>query len=245
MGSIRFNNQSVKQGLFDVSTVAAHPLGFQLYLDDGRAYRYGRAGAVALTAGNLCQGILNVTNHVTARALDTPGIGTNTVQVTLGATAATEDQYAEGFLVCDATVANGGGATHKIKSHPSVLSGGVMFVQLYDNLWEDIAAANTASLISHPGAGVIVQPGPSTQALYGVASRDIPIANYGWFQFRGICGVLTNGAVVVSNQVIASITVAGAVEAPSGTYAVTSCPVGRATYNGGTTLFSSIDLNII
>lgn len=246
MGSILKSGGSYTQGLYEVSATQLAPLGAILDLEDGRLFRYGQAGAVALSAGHVCQSGANVADHQVDQALDTPATGARVVTVTLGATAVTANQYADGYLVFDATIANGGGSTHKILSHPAAALSTSVAVTLYDPLWEDIIAASTGSLIAHPAAGIVVKPASAATApVIGVPVRDVPISNFAWFQFRGICGVLANGAVVAGNSVIASITVIGACEAPAGVYAITTTDIGRVRLNVATTQFAVIDLNIL
>lgn len=80
-------------GPFSASTVAEVGLGSKFYDQNGNAYRYVKVGGTATVAGKVYQAPAEITNHqdlVPAAA----AIGATEVTVTLGATAATANQYA-------------------------------------------------------------------------------------------------------------------------------------------------------
>src|SRR4051794_36179154 len=70
-------------------------IGTRIVTRDGRAFRLARIGAVAAVAGSLYQASAPVANHL-AQTPAAAAIGATSVTITtLGATAATQNQYAE------------------------------------------------------------------------------------------------------------------------------------------------------
>ena len=102
-------------------TTKLHPYGTRMVLPDGRVFYYGQTDG-AQTAGAICQSAVGVANHDMDLATNTASAGDKSVTVTLGGTAATEDQYADGYLyVNDGT---GEGHNYKIRQHDAIGSGG-------------------------------------------------------------------------------------------------------------------------
>lgn len=187
---------------------------------DGRYFRYMYAGAVALAAGKLQQGPAQVANHIqltpTAAA-----IGATQVTVTLGATAATANQYAGGYLVVSLDGGTGGvpGYSYQISSHPAAALSATLVLTLADPLLNLITTSAKIDLVLNPYNGLIVYPTTGTGSPVGVAVVATPINNYGWVQVAGPAPVLNDagGAITVSNDVVPSTSVAGAVKSLTGT----------------------------
>lgn len=231
--------------VFNTYTDRRWPLGTRLITADGRVFRFGLAGASNLAAGKLHQAPAPVTNHV----LQTPtaaSVGATTVSVALGATAVTKDQYRDGVLSIE--LGTGQGYAYKIDSHAAVSSSGTFVVPLTRGITVQVAipaTSNSVSLVQNPYSNIIVAPTTLTSQVCGVPVSAITAAQYGWFQTRGLAAVLVNGTVVIGNRVVPSLTTAGAVEAASGTFAVTSLEaVGRVAHVATSTNYSTIDLCI-
>src|SRR6185369_8356134 len=88
--------------------------GERFDLSDGREVVLIQAGAVALSSGQLMQAPALVANHQNM-ATSTAAAGATQVTVTLGATAATLNQYQGGYVIFNA--GTGLGQTLKIASH--------------------------------------------------------------------------------------------------------------------------------
>src|SRR4030042_2004512 len=81
-----------------VTTTKKVPLGTRMVLEDGRAFRYCKAGE-ALGAGTLCQTPLAIADH----DMDLPialaaAVGATSISVTIATTAVTADQYMDGYI---------------------------------------------------------------------------------------------------------------------------------------------------
>lgn len=197
-------------GLFEESTSQRHKLGEIVTAGDGRRFIYVKAGGTALVPGKVQQAPAEVTNHqnLTPAAA---AIGATSVTVTLGATAATANQYAEGYLAV--TVTPGQGYMYKIKSHPAADASATLVVQLEDPIEVALTTSSRCDLVVHPCSAVIVNPATASSGPVGVAVNNIAAGSYGWLQIGGPCNVLADGAVTVGVNVSASNAVAGAVEA--------------------------------
>ena len=214
----------------------------KLVLADGRAFRYALAGAVALVAGDVIQAPVPVTNHVLQTLSVAAVAGDKSVAVVLGATAATADQYKDGYLAIE--LGTGFGYTYQIATHAAVASAGTFTVPLRATVQVAIpTTANTVSLISNAYRSVIQAPITTlTGAVVGVAVKPAAISAYSWLQTHGPGTVTTIGTVVIgANAVSPTGTAAGAC-GPSG--ASTSTNIGRVMHVATTTNKSLIDLAI-
>lgn len=216
------------QDLFTHSSTQGLPLGTCGETKDGRKYRYARAGGTNLVAGNLLQSPAEITNHAgltpTAAA-----IGATSVTVTLGATAATANQYAEGYLVTSTTP--GHGYAYKIKSHPAADASATLVLTLEDPLIVALTASSTVDMCLNPYAGVIQSPTTETGVPVGVANYVMTTLYYGWIQTSGIASVLCQGTLAIGETAVVSNGTAGAVE--SGADATDPQPIVGRTINAG------------
>lgn len=243
MSSLTLTPSTSPVGLYQETANQMLPLGTRLMLNDGREFIYAKNGATTGVAGNLYQAPASVANHLNL-SLAAAAIGDKSLTITLGATAATENQYAGGYVqVVDGT---GEGVSYKITSHAAIASAGAGTFYLADPVIEALVASGTSevSLVLHKCAGVVIHPSPPTAALVGVAIRDFTAAYYGWYQTKGLCAVLSTGTLVAGEQVVASITVDGSVDPVTTTYDEPYCPVGRCYIVRATGEYGTIDLNI-
>lgn len=193
-------------------TDARWPLGTKLQLQDGREYRFALAGGSALVAGDLQQAAANTANHVGINPASAAPVGSKTVTVTLGSTAAVANEYAGGYLVVDGTA--GPGYAYLIDSHPAAGSAGSLVVTLApgNNVLVALTTSSTVSLIHNPYYKVVINPTSPTQVPAGVAMVAVASGSYGWLQVHGPAPVLTHGTLVLGNLAVPSGTTAGAVD---------------------------------
>jgi len=198
-------------GLFnttDNNRVAAAS-GNDFKTDDGRDLAYVFAGAVDIPIGVAVQSSPLVAAHQNLTGT-TQAVGDKTITVTLGATAATLNQYANGFL--EVRTGTGAGQRLKIASNPAASLSTTMVVTLEDAF---VAATGTSSrfnLIADPYNGVVINPTSATAAPIGVTVTSIPAGNGGYIQTSGLSTVLFDavGSTAAALQVTTSTTVAGA-----------------------------------
>lgn len=197
MGPLKL--QGFSQGVYSQSLTQKETLGTVRYLDDGRAFAYARAGAVALAAGKLTQAAVVDTNahNETLSSSQSASIGDMSVVVTFGG-AVTADFYKDGWMhINDST---GEGHIYRVKSHAA----GTADVRVY--LYDPIRVALVAStsiwtMTPNIQNLVIVIPTTLTSVPTGVPLIPVDINYYFWNQVKGPCPVLTNGTIVIGNQV--------------------------------------------
>lgn len=208
---------------------------------DGRRFRYAWAGSgAALVVGNVIQSPAQITNHqqLTPSAAS---VGALQIVATLGATAATTNQYAWGLAIIDTTP--GLGVSYSISGHASVLSAGVITVNLdpADPIQVALTGSSRVSLQANPYNGVIQAPVTTlTGTVVGVAVSTIPASGGGWIQVAGAGGVLINGTPAVGQLVGSPGTVAGAADINSGT----EVPIGSMLVTGVDTKVQAVLLNL-
>lgn len=209
-------------------------LGARAMLQDGREFVYVKAGASALVAGKLQQAPAIVANHQNIAVAAAAAIGDKSVTVTLGATAATADQYAGGFLVVND--ADGEGYVYKIEGNPAADSAGSLVVSLADELIEALTTSSEVCLIPNLYNGVIINPTTATNAPVGIAVSDIAANEYGWLQVKGPAPCLSQGAITVGLGIAPSGSVAGAVAV----VAATTNQIGSALQAGVDTEYRTV-----
>lgn len=220
---MRLTGQAVAmpQELLKESSIQEFPL-FAKAVDpnNGDCYRYVKAGAVALVPGKLQDAPLVVGNHSNISVYAAAAIGATSVTVTLGATAATANQYAGGQMVVnDAT---GEGYTYKIASHPAANSAATLVLTLEDPLKVALDTTSQVTLCANPGNGVLLHASTEVSYPVGVAIYPITASYFGWIKTRGAVAALqdsstttvglgcaasgtTDGAVTASNGVLANV----------------------------------------
>lgn len=231
--------QSFPADLTSNSSVAQTRLGEIASSGDGRWFKYVKAGGTALVPGTLVQAPAEITNHQNLAPTANAAIGATSVTVTLGATAATANQYAGGWLVVTATP--GQGYQYRIKSNPAADASATLTLTLEDPLSVAItAAASKIDLVLNPCSGVIINPTTASSAPVGVAVYPITASYYGWVQVRGPACILSDGGSTVGTNVSASNGTAGAVEA-----AVTAqAAIGVALTGVATTEYGMFDIRL-
>lgn len=231
--------------IYSDSTVQRYGLGTLAITRDGRLFRYCKAGGSSLVVGNVIQSPAQIANHQQLVPSAAP-IGANQIVATLGATAATENQYAEGLAIIDTTP--GLGYPYGVSGHAAVLSGGVITLNLPLDELVQVALTGTSrvSLQVHPYRDVIQHPIAATCSWAGVAVHPIPSGSFGWLQTRGPCGVLIDGTPAVGTPVRPSGAVAGAVAALVVTTAtaIPAAVVGNMMVTGVNTKVQAVFLTL-
>lgn len=185
------------QSVFRASATKSHPLGTRGWMEDGRVFYYASNAGAAIAIGSLLQTAAEVGNHTSVAYASGGAIGSTSVTVTLGATAATAQQYRDGFLtVIDGT---GQGQIRKIRSHPAAALSSTLEVEVYDPFEIAIASGAEISLAVSPYDSLIVTPGDSQaltvagvpQCAVGAGTSDV---QYFWAQTYGPALVLGDGS---------------------------------------------------
>ena len=198
--------------ILDYTSTQKHPLGAYTWTRDGRRFRYVKAGASALVAGNVIQAAAQVTTHdqLTPAAA---AIGATSITAALDATnAVVENQYAGGWAIIDTTP--GEGFAYPIASHLAGAASTSVVFKLHSDAAVQVALTTSSrvTLVPNPYAGVIQCPVTTlTGAVVGIAVAPITAAYYGWIQDQGTAAVLIAGTPAVGAAVGVPATAAGAV----------------------------------
>ncbi len=210
MPYVESNKKVFAQALFDESSTAKERIGTIRELDDGRAFIYAENAGTALVAGQLCQAAAPVGNHLNVAVASATAVDATQVTVTLGATAASANDYQDGYIHINDV--DGEGQLYKIKSHPAASASASLVVTLYDKIRKALTTSSQATLTKHPAKDVIICPTTLTSIPVGVPPMDITADNFFWMQIKGPASVLTDGTLVIGALVVPSNGTAGSVE---------------------------------
>jgi len=219
----------------------SHELGEKMYTADGRAFRYAKAGAVALVSGSLLQGPAEATGNQ-SRIVAAAAVGATSVTTTDTVTV-TANQYAGGFVVVTGEAGTGTGWQYRIKSHPAATAAVCTFT-LEDPIQVALTAATQVDLVANLYNGVIINPTTASGAVVGVAINEVTAGQYGWIQVEGLCTVYQEGTTTVGGLVVASNGSAGAVEKAANGSTELQAPVGYAATGCATAEYGAVKLFI-
>lgn len=244
--------EGYSEEIYQTFATAIAKLGTKLDFPDGRRFRFAQNGLTALVAGRIVQSTVPQAQHLNLTVVAAQGVGDHQVTVTLGSTAVVANEYAEGFLYVNDAGADTTteGYTYRIKSHPAAAASGNVVITLYEDSPICIALTTNSqvTLTHNKFYAVIVHPSPPTGQVVGLAPCAVPISYYFWCQTRGPAAVITEGTVVIAQEVMCSSSVDGAVtpavltEATPNTFITP--PVGICMTVNVTTEESLIDLKI-
>ncbi|MEA3508475.1 MAG: hypothetical protein U9R40_06130, partial [Synergistota bacterium] len=176
-------NTGWAQGLFEISSSQKEILGSLRIEPDGRKFRYSLAGE-GLSVGKMSFMGEATANHINKSVAAAVAIGETEVQVTVGATAVTADQYKDGYLhVNDGT---GQGHAYGIDTNTACDSSGTTIVTLKDPIVVALVGSATSevSLIKNPWSGV-TQSTTEESGSAGIPLKAITDAYYFWCQTGG------------------------------------------------------------
>lgn len=222
--------QVAAQGIFSEESSALHRLGELAFTNDGRAFRYCRAGATALVPGKLQQSAAEDTSNYQDLTVTAPSAGDESITTTSSVTLSA-NELAGGFLTITSATTNAG-QTLRVSGHAAA-SAAVVTFDLDDPVV--YAPTGTVKVDAHknPFDDIVVQPTTLSSSSKGVAVYKVTAEYYGWLQVGGPVGVLADGANAVGAVVVPSNGTAGAVEdaASPGSQgpAVGVCITGAAT----------------
>lgn len=187
----------------------AHTIGTRAEDDGGRVFRYIKAGAVALVAGNVLQSPVITTDHLATTAAATAIGATSLTFAPTSATAVTANQYEDGYLQVDTTP--GEGYTYSVGAHGAFTTSGT--ITLKDPIQVALTTASRLGLIQNPYKGVLQGPvTTATGTIVGIATYVIAANQFGWVLTQGLCSVLTTGTPALGAMVMWPGTVAGAAQ---------------------------------
>jgi hypothetical protein len=197
------NNSAWNQEILDESVTKKETLGALRITEDGRKFRYSKAGE-ALSPGKMGQLAAAVANHIKQTA-PVAAIGASRIGLAVGATAVTADQYADGFLQVYDGTSTGLGMQYEIESNTACDGSGTTYVTLKQPLKYALTAADTYSLIPNPWSS-ITQNASLAQGQGGVVPRPVTSAYYFWLQTGGVACCLNGGGTALGSALVTSAT---------------------------------------
>jgi hypothetical protein len=203
---MNLSNQDVQlaQGMFVSSATQQHALGQRGYTQDGRVYRYAKAGAADLVAGHALQSPATTVGNL-AKAINTTsatGVGATSIKVTAGSTTAV-GFYNEGYAMIASNA--GAGLVYYINNQAAISTGATGEIFFYvpeDALAVAVSAgSSTVSLFPSKYNGVVTFPTTATGVLVGVAAYVITAGQFGWIQTWGPAACLGDDTTAIGAMV--------------------------------------------
>jgi len=234
--------ESVGQDDFVSTATPTHTIGTRAVSDDGCVYRYVKAGAVDLVAGNVIQGPATIPNHL-ANTPPAVAIGAKSFTYTPGNTAAAAQFYAGGYLQVDTTPGNG--YRYVIDSHLAITASTAFTLNLRDPIQVALTTSSRVGLMPNKYNGVLQFPvTTATGPVVGVATYIISANQYGWVQTKGPASVLISGTPALGAYVMTPSAVAGSAIILTTTNLVVAQIVGTMLQIGVDTKNNFVDLKI-
>lgn len=205
-----------KQGIYEQSPYRLEKLGTLRVLQDGRMFRYAKAGTTALVAGRMGKAANPDSDHVNETVAVAAVVAYKhkiAITVTAG-TAIADGDLIGGYLLIQH--GDGLGYMYGIEGNVAIsATGTAMVVDLEEPLKVAVATTTEISLIHSPWLGVDEN---ATQETFpcGIAPRAVTASHYYWCQTHGMACILGGaGGETVGTMLIQSST-EGSLEALSG-----------------------------
>lgn len=188
------------QNLYDqVSSPSVnHTFGELIYSNDGRAFRYARAGDTDLLSAKLMQAKAENTSDQNL-SIAAAASGDSTI-VTTSTVTVDENEYAGGSVIV--TVTPGLGEIYAISGHLAAAAA-ALTINLADNVETALTTSSKIDLVANPYKDIIVNPTTATSAPIGVTVVALTSGSSGWIGVAGHQPVVASAAVVVGTPVIA------------------------------------------
>ncbi len=197
------------QGALEESVTQNYRIGTKLR-EEGIDYYYSLSGGVNLDVAKLMQGEVPVADMENMVPTASYAIGVSVIEVTLGATPVTLNEYADGWLFVNA--GTGKGQKLKIMSHPVAAGAATCVFTCWEALTIAFDGTTRVTLVKNPYQDLIVHPSPPTSLVVGVPQFTVTALRYFWLLGRGPTALLTDGTLYQHRQVTPSASVDGAVK---------------------------------
>lgn len=205
-----------QQGIYEICAVRKEALGTKRMTQDGRFFRYARAGASALAAGKLAMAA-QVAAVVTNKTGIVAVVGSRQLALTIASATYAENYFAGGFLQIND--ADGEGHQYAIESSSAVTAGTAITIGLEDPLRVAMATTSEFTLVHSPWMGT-VETATEENLPVGISPVPVTANYYYWAQTGGVAICLVSGTNAVGSILTAGAT-AGALLTASITIATT------------------------
>ena len=186
-----------------------HPFGTLMVTQDGRKFRYAKAGELLVCGESLQGPDEEVEVDLTVAA---GSDGDQFVSVTGKGTEA-EDFYKEGYIWINLP-----GSTkvrlYQVASHLVLATAAGKIINITDSrgVQGALAGDEEATLQANPLDGVITNTGGVASSFAGIAVEDIASSSYGWIQTGGVCAASASTAMAEGGVVTSFSGAAGLVD---------------------------------
>lgn len=232
------------QGIYVVSATAKERVGTLRILQDGRKFRYSKAGASALSAGLLGMAADIAANVKNINPSAAAAVGAKSVAVTAGGAVTYAANYFEGGYL-HINDAAGEGHIYEIEASTAVAAGTAINVQLKDPIQIALTTSSEVTLVHNPNMAVI-ESADEENLPVGVAMVAVTAAYFYWAQIAGPCSILCSGTIAVFDMVTPGATAGSAKTIAS--WSTTTDPdmpiIGQAMVAGVDTEQALIRLNL-
>ena len=198
------------QGIYEQSSTAKETLGTIRITQDGRKFRYAKAGAADLNRGKMGLGAALNAAHVDEAILAAVAIGTYTLDLTVTAgSALAADQLRGGyFQIMDGT---GEGQCLQIAGNTAISASGTSIqIALDDPIQVALDTTSEFTLVQSPWYAVY-ESSTGESMVAGVAPIAVTTLYYYWAQTGGVANVLQAATDAVGCNMTVSTATAGAV----------------------------------
>jgi len=178
----------------------------------GRVFRYCKAGGSGLDRGKLVVTSDPVANHTSMNFAVAPAIGDTSVDVTLGGTAATANQYKDGWLNVQDGL--GEGRVYRVEGHAAqATTTGTLKVWLAEPI-DTVSAITVANvdLVYNKYQSIVIAASDQADVPVGIPVAGITTLYYGWVQTWGPCAAWMDEAVAIGQDLTIGSSVPGSVE---------------------------------
>ena len=186
-----------------------HPLSTLMVTQDGRKFRYAKAGELLVCGESLQSADEEVEVDLTVAA---GSDGDQFISVTGKGTEA-KDFYKEGYIWINLP-----GSTkvrlYQVASHVvlATAAGKKIFITDSRGVQGALVGDEEATLQANPFDGVITNAGSTDSGFAGIAVEDIASSSYGWVQTGGVCAASANTAMAEAEAVTSFSGAAGKVD---------------------------------
>lgn len=186
-----------RQGITAISATKKESLGCLRITNDGRSFRYAKAGATALAAGKATVAAAIVAAHIDGAIAAVNSTGTQaTITVTAG-TAIAENALQDGYLqVNDGTLE---GYQYRIESNTAITSAGTSITLSLADPIVGYDATTQVTLAHNPFRGTIISATPEAMPT-GIPPVAVTAAYYYWSQTGGPAVALCTGTPAVGTM---------------------------------------------
>jgi hypothetical protein len=185
------------QGIHAISPVAKEKIGTLRVLEDGRKFRYSKAGATALAAGKTTVAAAIVAAHINATVAATNSSGTQVTLTITAGTAIAENALAGGYLqISEGTLL---GRSYRVDSNTAVTAAGTSITLSLADRLVGYSGTTRVTLVHNPFSGTIISATPEALPA-GIPPVDVTANYFYWSQTGGIACALCTGTPAVGTM---------------------------------------------